>query len=126
MHLCYGNLYGHHLVEPDDLELVVRMANAGVRAAGRRVDYVHFPVPVERDDDPYFAPLADLSIGDAVVYAGLIHDHDGIPGSLRRMGTLRRHYQGPLGVATECGFGGHRRQAVPELLRILREVAITR
>ncbi|MQA12989.1 MAG: hypothetical protein GEV09_02150 [Pseudonocardiaceae bacterium] len=123
LHLCYGDLYKRHLVEPEDLAMVTRMANTAVTAAGRRIDYVHFPVPVARDDEAYFAPLAELSIGDAALYAGLIHDSDGVAGCLRRLAALRRHYPGRLGVATECGFGGRPTGSIPDLLALHRTVA---
>lgn len=122
LHLCYGDLYKRHLVEPTDLAVVVRMANAGAAATGHRVSYLHFPVPADRDDDAYFTPLRDLSIGNTMVYAGLVHDDTGVAGSVRRLEVLRQYYEGPLGIATECGFGGRDVDSVPNLLNIHREV----
>ena len=40
------------------------------------------PVPINRSDDAYFAPLRDLPSGDAKVFLGLIHLEDGVQGSL--------------------------------------------
>ena len=70
LHLCYGDLGHKHFKEPEDLGLVVRMANAGVAAIRRPVDFVHMPVPRNRHDDAYFAPLADLSIGTTKLFLG--------------------------------------------------------
>ncbi|MCC7412633.1 MAG: hypothetical protein IT495_13520 [Gammaproteobacteria bacterium] len=124
MHLCYGDLHHRHFLEPRDLGACVRMANAAVGAAGRRIDYVHMPVPRERGDDAYFAPLADLHIGTTTLYAGLVHYTDGVPGSLARLRCLHRHYDGPTGVATECGLGRRPRdQSLERLLGMHREVA---
>lgn len=33
------------------------IVNAAVDAVDRRIDWVHIPVPIERDDDACFAPL---------------------------------------------------------------------
>jgi hypothetical protein len=120
-HLCYGDLGHKHLVEPTDLGLVVRMATAAHKAVPRRIDYYHLPVPRNRDDAAYFAPLKDLETGDAKLYLGLVHHTDGVEGALRRVRTARRYVSG-FGVATECGFGRRPKETIPELLRIHREV----
>jgi methionine synthase II (cobalamin-independent) len=122
-HLCYGDLGGHHIVEPRDLRLLTDMANAVVAGAGRGVDWFHMPVPAGRSDDEYFAPLADLQAGEATLYLGLIHRADGIGGAKRRIEAARRHAPGAFGVATECGFGRLPSDAVRPLLRLHRDVA---
>jgi hypothetical protein len=124
MHFCYGDLLHRHFLEPESLAACVRMANAACEHAGRRIDYVHMPVSQARSDDAYFAPLGDLRLGDATLYIGLIHYGDGVPGSRARLAAFRRHYDGPSGVATECGLG--RRppdQSLSDLLRLHRAVA---
>ena len=58
------------------------------------------------------------------VYAGLVHYTDGVAGSLARLDALKRHYDGPLGVATECGLGRRPlNQDLVSLLEIHRDVA---
>src|SRR5262249_59142670 len=103
-HLCYGDLGHHHLVEPADLRLLVRMANAARKAVARPIDYYHMPVPRNRADAPYFAPLQDLDIGEAKLYLGLLHHTDGVEGALPRVRTapqnpasLRMHTESRLG-----------------------------
>ncbi len=123
-HLCYGDLGHRHLVEPADLRLLVRMANAARKAVARQIDYYHMPVPRNRDDAAYFEPLKDLDLGEAKLYLGLIHHTDGVKGALRRVRTARQ-YLSRLGIATECGFGRRPPETIPELLRIQREVAAT-
>lgn len=123
-HLCYGDLGHHHLVEPADLRLLVRMANAARQAVARPIDYYHMPVPRNRADAPYFAPLQDLDIGEAKLYLGLLHHTDGVEGALRRVRTARQNLAS-FGIATECGFGRRPPETIPELLRIHREVAAT-
>ena len=121
LHLCYGDLGHKHVVEPPTLATCVRMANNARTAAARPIDYFHMPVPRERDDDAYFAPLAGLDIGAARLYLGLVHHSDGTAGSRRRLTTARRHAQG-FGIATECGFGRRPPASIPALLAIHREL----
>ena len=122
LHLCYGDLGHRHFKEPKDLALVVRMANAGVAAIRRPVDFVHMPVPRNRSDDAYFAPLADLTISDTKLFLGLMHHTDGVQGTLQRLETAQKHASG-FGIATECGFGRRPPETIPELMRIHREAA---
>ena len=103
-HLCYADLGHHHMKEPENLSLCVQMANIAVAKSGRRVDFIHMPVPRNRDDDAYFEPLRDLHAGDAKVFLGLLHYTDGIEGARRRIAMAQRHLQ-TFGIATECGFG---------------------
>ncbi len=120
LHLCYGDLGHKHFKQPQDLGVVVRMANAGVAAVSRPVDFVHMPVPRNRNDDGYFAPLADLAIADAKLFLGLVHHTDGIRGTLKRLETAQKHASG-FGIATECGFGRRLPETIPALMRIHRE-----
>jgi hypothetical protein len=121
-HFCYGDLAHRHLVEPDTLALSVRMANLAIANSGRRVDWVHLPVPIARNDDAYFAPLRDLGRTDAKVFLGLVHLQDGVAGSIARAQTARRHLT-HFGIATECGLGRRQPETLAEVLRIHREVA---
>jgi hypothetical protein len=123
MHLCYGDLEHTHLIEPRDLGISVRMANIAVERAGRRFDWIHMPVPRNRADDAYFTPLADLRLREGKLVIGLVHLTDGTQGSLKRLATCRRHYSGPLAVATECGWGRRKAATIPALLQVHREVA---
>lgn len=122
VHLCYGDLAHRHMVEPQDLAYCVELANASFTNAGRRLDFVHMPVPRDRDDDAYFQPLKDLQIGNAKLYLGLIHTTGGMSGNERRLATAKR-YADEFGIATECGFGRRPREQMPELLQIHRSLA---
>jgi hypothetical protein len=121
-HFCYGDLAHHHLVEPESLALSVEMANLAITNSGRRVNWVHMPVPIERSDEAYFTPLRDLKHDATKVFLGLIHRHDGVDGALTRARVAKR-YLPSFGVATECGLGRREPQTLNELLRIHREVA---
>lgn len=97
------------------------MANAAVARSGRRVDWVHMPVPRDRTDDRYFEPLHDLDVGDTRVYLGLVHFSDGFDGTKTRLEAARRHL-GEFGVATECGFGRRSPETTLELLELHRQI----
>ena len=104
-HLCYGSMGNRHWKEPDDLHICVHTMNEIARGVGRRIDFFHIPVPVDRDDDAYFAPLDDLATGgETLVYLGLIHGADGIEGVQRRASAAQSHI-GRFGLSTECGWG---------------------
>ena len=57
-HFCYGDANHKHAIEPTDMSDMVALANALSKAVTRPIDLIHMPVPRDRDDDAYFAPLA--------------------------------------------------------------------
>lgn len=121
-HLCYGNWEARHMVEPEDLGLCVRMANAAAAHSGRRVDFFHMPVPRDRADAAYFAPLSELEIGDAQLFLGLVHLGDGLEGARRRVAGARR-FAPRFGVATECGLGYHKAEEIGPIFELHRDIA---
>jgi hypothetical protein len=116
-HLCYGDIDGKHGIEPLDLGKAVELANLIVTSVGRPVQWVHMPVPIERDDDAYFAPLRCLKLeSQTELFLGVVHASDGTAGTLRRMAVANRFFKG-FGIATECGMG--RVRSAETLLEIL-------
>lgn len=106
VHLCYGDVAEKHFVEPSDTANLTRFANLVTEAAARPLTWLHLPVPIERDDAAYFAPLAGLDLpAETELYLGLVHREDGAEGAQRRVDAAREHVLRPFGVATECGFG---------------------
>jgi hypothetical protein len=121
-HLCYGDYQHKHFMEPRDARVLTEMANAIAAAVDRQINFLHLPVPRDRDDDAYFAPLEDLRLKDETeLYLGLVHHTDGVEGTRRRIKTAFWHVDG-FGVATECGFGRRSPEQIPRLLRIHRDV----
>lgn len=122
-HLCYGDFGHKHFVNPKDLAVVTEMSNELTAAIARPIDWIHMPVPIDRQDDAYFAPLAGLALQDRTeLYLGVIHYADGVEGAARRIRAARRTGNA-FGVATECGFGRRSPETIPELLRLHAEVA---
>jgi len=79
-HLCYGDAGHKHFAEPGDTGLMVKVAKDVIKGVGRKVDWIHMPVPKERDDEAYFAPLRDLipSLKEhgTQLYLGLVRERD--------------------------------------------------
>ncbi|ALX65675.1 hypothetical protein [Microbacterium sp. XT11] len=121
VHLCYGDAGEKHFVEPADAGNLVRYANAVVAASVRPVTWLHLPVPIDRDDDAYFAPLAGL-VFDGELYLGLVHREDGVDGAERRIEAARR-FVSEFGVATECGIGRAPEGTTEGILQTHAEVA---
>ena len=122
-HFCYGDNNHRHSVEPVDMGDMVDMANRLTQAVDRPIDLIHMPVPRERDDEAYFAPLESLALRpETQIALGLVHLTGGIDGVKRRMATAQRHVP-RFAIATECGFGRRSPETMPELLRLHAEAA---
>jgi hypothetical protein len=122
-HFCYGDNNHRHSVEPIDMGDMVDMANRLRRASNRPINLIHMPVPRDRADDAYFAPLKNLDLApETEIALGLVHLTGGIEGTKARLATARK-YLSRFGIATECGFGRRKPETIPELLRIHAEAA---
>jgi methionine synthase II (cobalamin-independent) len=117
-HLCYGDVAEKHFMEPKDATNLTRVANALFERVKRHVDFVHMPVPIERDDTAYFAPLKDLHLPEGTkLYLGLLHREDGVEGAKRRIKAAASAVPA-FGVATECGMGRSPRESIEPLLKL--------
>ncbi len=123
-HFCYGDANHKHVVEPTDMGDMVELANRlsrGHQAADR--SSIHMPVPRDRSDDGYFAPLAraEAASRDRTVASASCTTPTASPARGARLKTAERHVQ-DFSIATECGFGRRDPATIPELLRIHAEV----
>lgn len=122
-HLCYGDAGERHFVEPADAANLARFIELLVAAAPRPITWLHLPVPIERDDDAFYAPLDALRLPEGTeLYLGLVHREDGPDGAQRRIATAGEHVA-RFGVATECGCGRAPVEDTVPLLQTHREVA---
>ena len=123
LHLCYGDFGARHFGEPKDAAKMVEFANALTRASQHKLAYVHMPVPIERSDDAFHKPLADLALGNGTeLFLGLVHAKDGVAGTKARVAAARR-YAPEFGIATECGMARARsEQTVRTLLKIHADI----
>lgn len=126
-HLCYGDTGQYqperetfHIVEPRDAGVLVDIANQMCALTRRSVSWVHIPVPRERDDDAYFAPLARLKLKAGTTLAlGLVHQYDGLEGAKRRIAAARNFFPEFM-IGTECGMG----RRPPELFSALLDLHV--
>jgi methionine synthase II (cobalamin-independent) len=120
-HLCYGDFQHQHFVQPKDAGLLAELMNAiseGVSPI-HSVDWYHIPVPKDRLDEGYFAPLTTLDTKGADLILGLVHPYDR-EGTRTRIETAGKVLGGRrFGVATECGLG----RTPPEDLDSIIEIA---
>jgi hypothetical protein len=116
-HFCYGDFKHAHAVEPRDARTMVTMADAIAGGLKRPLTWLHMPVPRDRADEAYFAPLADLESG-AELYLGLIHYTDGEEGARRRMAAADQIVKTGYGISTECGWGRRDKNTIPRLVDI--------
>jgi hypothetical protein len=122
-HFCYGDAGHRHVVEPTDMGDMVEFANRLATRINRPIQLVHMPVPRDRSDAAYFAPLARLRLRpETELCLGLVHYTDGVEGTNRRRAAARKHVRN-FSIATECGFGRRDPATIPELLRIHAEIA---
>jgi hypothetical protein len=122
-HFCYGSFGGKHFIEPKDAGAMVRLANALSAGVTRPIGWIHMPVPIERSDDDYFGPLVALRLKPGTkLYLGLIHDKDGVAGTLRRVKAAEKHMS-DFGIATECGFGRRPPETVRALVDLHADIA---
>lgn len=119
-HLCYGSPRDEHLVMPKDMAILVEITQGLLTRLHRRMDFLHLPVPKDRMDDGYFAPLRALALpAETTLYLGLIHyaDH---AGDLARIAAARGIVP-RFGIASECGWGRAEPARVPGLIAAHRE-----
>src|SRR5262249_28331224 len=106
-----------------DMKDMVDVANRLSADIKRSIQLIHMPVPRDRNDDAYFAPLKGLRMKPGTeLCLGLVHYTDGLAGTQKRLAAAERHV-GDFSIATECGFGRRDPATIPALLRIHAEAA---
>ncbi len=122
-HLCYGSASNKHSVEPLNMGDMVEMANRITKAIKRPIQLFHMPVPIDRSDDGYFAPLDRLELQPATrLSIGLVHYDDGVAGARTRLKAAEKHVRDFL-IATECGFGRYKKEIIPDVLKLHADIA---
>jgi hypothetical protein len=122
-HFCYGDFGHKHSIEPKDMTHLVNVANGLSNKVSRTIEWIHMPVPRDRDDDAYFAPLRNMALRQETrLFLGLVHYTDGIEGTTRRRDVAKKVVR-DFGLATECGFGRRAPETLPDLLKLHIEAA---
>lgn len=103
-HFCYGSPQDQHCVIPRDLAHVVEMANEVLARVTRPVNFVHMPVPRERNDAAFVAPLKHLKLPRGTeLYLGCVHPNDDA-GNRAKLAAAQE-IVAIAGVGSECGWG---------------------
>ncbi len=124
-HFCYGDANHKHVVEPDDMGDMVDLANRLTQRIQRPIQMIHMPVPRDRSDDAYFAPLKRLQLkAETLLVLGLVHHTDGLDGTRLRLEAAKR-FRAEFGIGTECGFGRRRIETIGELIDIHVQAAVS-
>ncbi|KAK4118240.1 hypothetical protein N657DRAFT_716075 [Parathielavia appendiculata] len=95
-----------HFVEPEDMGLMVQVATKLVREVRKVHDiaWIHMPVPRDRTDEDYFAPLKKLDLPETTeLFLGVLHP-DGLENTQKRIASAYKASAKQFGVATECGL----------------------
>lgn len=104
-HLCYGDVEEAHFIQPKDAGTLASVIQGITANSPRTVDWIHLPVPIERNDAAYFAPLGALELPDETeLELGLVHHEDGVEGAGSRIAAASTVLDS-FGIGTECGFG---------------------
>jgi hypothetical protein len=102
--LCYGDAGHKHFVEPADASKLVEVANAISAGVRREINWIHMPVPRNRTDDAYFAPLRSLQLRpETELYLGLVHFTDGVEGTRWRIAAAQK-VLADLGLRLSAGW----------------------
>jgi methionine synthase II (cobalamin-independent) len=122
-HLCYGDWEHRHMIEPTDAGYLVEIANGISAGVSRPVSWMHLPVPRNRSDDAYFAPLSGLKLHpETRLVLGLVHFTDGLEGTKQRMQSANK-VVADYDIGTECGMARRPRETIRELLDIHKQAA---
>jgi hypothetical protein len=125
LHLCYGDAgEDKHYVNPRDMGVMVEFHNTIAARARHDVAWLHMPVPKDREDEAYFAPLRNLRLRpETELMLGLVHRADGLDGGLRKVAVARK-FAPAFGIGTECGMGRYfKPETIPEVFALHRQLA---
>lgn len=115
-HFCYGDAGHQHFVEPSNTEHLAWAIQTVLGGVERNVDWVHMPVPKQRDDVEYFEALGAVEIPrETELYLGLVHATGGRAGTRRRIAAASQVIS-RFGLATECGMGRRQLDTIGPLL----------
>ena len=88
----------------EDLAKAVELPNLIIVPPGGGSSGIHMPVPSDRHDRAYFAPLGALEgCAGTELFLGVVHAADGVEGTVRRM-RAASDVTPDFGIATECGL----------------------
>ena len=104
-HFCLGHDEQTERHVPTDTGRMVEVANALAASLDRPLNWVHVPLPRDRTDGAFVAPLRDLRLHpETELYLGALHPGEPAAESRRRI-DVAADVAGEFGLATPCGWG---------------------
>jgi ubiquinone/menaquinone biosynthesis C-methylase UbiE len=115
-HFCLGHDEQAERHVPPDTGRMVDVANALAASLDRPVNWIHIPLPGDRTDAAFVAPLRDLRLHpETELYVGALHAGESTEVTGGRIEAA--HEVVPdFGLATPCGWGRLPPRLVPELV----------
>ena len=121
-HLCYGSPGDEHLILPKDMGILVEIANGIAAGVRRPINYIHMPVPNDRNDEAYCAPMSGLKLPAGTdLYLGCVH-HGDAGGNARKL-EMAQKFARVAGVGAECGLGRGKPEFLADILGQHRKLA---
>ena len=115
-HFCLGHDEQAERHAPPHAGRMVEIANALAASLDRPLNWIHVPIPRDRADAAFVAPLAELRLhAETELYVGALHAAETPETSLERIEAA--HEVAPeFGLATPCGWGRLAPRLLPELV----------
>jgi hypothetical protein len=115
-HFCLGHDEQAERHVPSDTGRMVDVANALAASLDRPLNWIHVPLPADRTDAAFVAPLRELRLHpETELYVGALHAGEPVEVSTRRIEAAHEVAQ-DFGLATPCGWGRLPPRLVPELV----------
>ena len=123
LHFCFHDFIDCGYRLPTSLDRFVDVANGVSGLVGRRIDYIHLPVPAGDIGGEYFSPLSRLTMHpETELYLGLVHPSAGLTAARRLVECAARHVD-RFGIAAECGLGAFETADIGNILELHAQVA---
>jgi SAM-dependent methyltransferase len=113
-HFCLGHNEQAERHVPADARPMVDVANALAASLDRPLNWIHVPLPADRDG--FVEPLRDLRLhAETELYVGALHAGESPDASRRRIEATSEAVR-DFGLATPCGWGRLPPRLVPGLV----------
>ena len=118
-----GDFDSTSTAQPPSLAVSSRDEQRAGSVVKRPIAWMHMPIPRDRNDDAYFAPLTGLKLHPETASTWASCTTPTASRARRSVSRRRTSTVGDYGIATECGWGRRPPETLPELIQIRQEVA---
>jgi ubiquinone/menaquinone biosynthesis C-methylase UbiE len=122
-HFCLGHDEQTERHVPRNTGRMVEVANGLAAALERPLNWIHLPLPRERTDAEFVAPLRDLRLhSETELYLGVLHAGEPAETTRERI-DVAGAVVNEFGLATPCGWGRLPSRLLPELVSAHAELS---